>query len=164
MSSVLRILKGPFFIFSSFQNKMGMGGDVNDGCGICAKYCLFAANFIIFVSVFIFFWFSLIYPIKFPAQSFYNPFNFFVFCTGGLSSSIGSWNMDVSWPKLYEWAAWHESIFGHSLCSDWNSCICVRNFIFRMLWSGQRSEKFIVVCECPNWKWCRFPVEIYKID
>lgn len=28
---------------------MGMGGDVN-GCGLCAKYCLFAANFVIFVS------------------------------------------------------------------------------------------------------------------
>lgn len=38
------------FLFCIFQNKMGMGGDVNDGCGICAKYCLFAANFVIFVS------------------------------------------------------------------------------------------------------------------
>lgn len=30
---------------------MGMGGEVNGGCGVCAKYCLFAANFITFVSV-----------------------------------------------------------------------------------------------------------------
>lgn len=29
---------------------MGMSGDVN-GCGLCAKYCLFAANFLIFVSI-----------------------------------------------------------------------------------------------------------------
>lgn len=31
---------------------MGMGGDINDGCGLCAKYCLFAANFVIFVSLY----------------------------------------------------------------------------------------------------------------
>lgn len=32
------------------QTKMGMGGDVN-GCGLCAKYSLFIANFVMFVSV-----------------------------------------------------------------------------------------------------------------
>lgn len=28
---------------------MGMGGDTN-GCGACSKYCLFAVNFVVFVS------------------------------------------------------------------------------------------------------------------
>lgn len=38
-----------FFFSPKMQTKMGMGGDVN-GCGLCAKYSLFIANFIMFVS------------------------------------------------------------------------------------------------------------------
>lgn len=126
-----------FSFFFEMQTKMGMGGDVN-GCGLCAKYSLFIANFVMFVS-------KNGIANNSPSTIFIC-FFFFQF-SDWWSCSIRVGHMDISWSQFYEGIARHESLLRHRLCAHRNRCDRMLGFVFWLLRRCQGSEMSHLICK-----------------
>lgn len=121
------------YLFPSFNcsDTMGFSGQMN-GWGLCAKYSLFVANFVIFVSLCDN---QSIHQI--PTFSFSN-FDFIidVIITDRRCYSIRFGHLDASRQKLCQWITWNQSVLRGGLHIDCYISDRVLDFVLRLFGRG----------------------------